>query len=92
MAFFVRGKDLRAGAAWFSLVYSSGACISGVWGITHPDNALGINQSAAILTVLFSLIAVWASREWSKKIVAPESIITLTAALTTGIAVVYITY
>ena len=95
LVFFVRGAALKNGAAWFALVYSSGACMAGAWGITHPDTSVApplLGQPFATLTILFALIAICASRLWSKKIVYPESIVTLLSALIAGIAVVCITY
>lgn len=95
LVFFVRGTEFKNGSAWFALIYSSGACVAGAWGITHPDTSVEpplLGQPFATLTILFALVGICASRLWSKKIVYPESIVTLLSALIAGIAVVCITY
>ena len=95
LAFFVRAQDLRNLAAWFALIYSTGACTAGTWGMLHPDTTISpptLGQPWVTLTVLFAFVAFWSSRIWSKPVVHPESIITLLAALVAGISAVWITY
>ena len=95
LAFLVRGRDLRNLAAWFALIYSTGACAAGTWGTLHPDTSVTpptIGQAWVILIILFAFIAFWSSRIWSRRKVYPESIITLLAALLAAVSAIWITY